>query len=119
MSKKAKEPLKEQEVKAPEIKAPEIKSPAPVQEQKTRVNKTTGSFIYAGPTLKRIQANSLFRGEPPEFVKEVFDKNSAANALFVPVAKLGELQKKLSVKGSREQQLFKKASELDVKGSEK
>lgn len=85
---------------------------------KKKVVEIEKQLIYCGPSLKDLQQNSIFRGEPPEHVKKHMEKNVGVRELFVEIKDLGKVRQNIYKQGTRENHFYIKALEY-AKGGNK
>ena len=72
-----------------------------------------GAVAYCGPTVKGIAPQyTIFVDGLPEKLKEKVEQVPLLNALIVPLNKLAEMRVKIEQDGTRENILYKKATDL-------
>ena len=77
------------------------------------VTETTGAAAYCGPTVKGIAPQyTVFVDGLPEKLKEKVEQVPFLKALIVPLDKLAEMRVKIEQDGTRENILYKKATDL-------
>lgn len=65
------------------------------------------SQIYAGASLPGIKSHTVFKGKIPDVIDKPFIKE-----LVIPLEKLSDFERKVKIKGSREEFCYKKSVEL-------
>lgn len=86
-----------------------IKNQKVTAEQVKKVVTAEVPRIYVGPATKKLQRYTVYQNGLPKDLKEHFEKCPALEALFVPVAKLTETQKKLQDFASAESIFYENA----------
>ena len=68
-------------------------------------------LIYCGPNIPGgvLQRFAIYKGGLPVHLGELFAKNPAVKALFVPVADLAKTEKAIATKGTPESILYQQA----------
>lgn len=68
-------------------------------------------LIYCGPTLKNgiLQQYAVFQGTLPNHIEKIIESDNSVKELFVDIKDFTMVRKNISIKGSREQQLFEQA----------
>ncbi|MGO4890292.1 hypothetical protein ACJ2A9_21295 [Anaerobacillus sp. MEB173] len=74
-------------------------------------NKKIKTIIYCGPSLKNLPQYSVFRGEPPEYVKWHMKQSGIVKELFVETGEFGRIRRNIKTQGTRENHLYLKALE--------
>lgn len=65
------------------------------------------SQIYTGASLPGIKSHTVFKGKIPGVIDKPFIKE-----LVIPLEKLSDFERKVKIKGSREEFCYKKSVEL-------
>lgn len=78
------------------------------KEERPVAKKEPERLIYVGPNIPGgvLWTGQVFKGGYPPHLAELFERHPEVKELFVPVATLSEVQKKIRTAGSNEWRLF-------------
>lgn len=95
----------------------ENKAKTPKVAVKKMLQKQEQQLVYCGPTLDNLQQYSVFKGNLPSHVDQYISKFPALRSLFVTPKDLAKTRLNVSIKGTRENQLFETIMNMIERGA--